>query len=197
MDARRYANTRFGRAQKTPGRHGYIAYIPKPIPRTLQLNPEIVGLLSKADAALGRLAGVCRVLPNPHLLASPYLRREAVASTRIEGTQATLLEFFEAEGSGEPPSPDVEEVAKYVKAMEFGISRLEELPISVRLLSELHEILLAGVRGRERQPGQIRTTQNWIGPPSATIADADFVPPPRQTEYPNCSPTWRGSPTRT
>jgi Fic family protein len=108
----------------------------------------------------------------------PYLRREAVASTRIEGTQASLLDVFDAEASDQPLDADVEEVVNYVRAMESGLQRLKTLPVSVRLIREMHATILAGVRGRDRQPGELRTTQNWIGPPGATIETATFVPPP-------------------
>jgi Fic family protein len=135
-------------------------------------------LLADAEAALGRLAGAGRLLPDPHLLVRPYLRREAVASTRIEGTQASLAEVFDAEASDRPFDADVEEVVNYVRAMERGLDRLASLPLSVRLLREMHAVLLAGVRGRERQPGELRTTQNWIGPAGVTIETATFVPPP-------------------
>jgi Fic family protein len=101
-----------------------------------------------------------------------------VASTRIEGTQAALAEVFDAEASDLPLGPDVEEVINYVTAMEAGLQRLADLPVSTRLIREMHGLILAGVRGRERQPGELRTTQNWIGPPGATIETATFVPPP-------------------
>lgn len=134
--------------------------------------------LADAEAALGRLAGAGRLLPDPQLLVQPYLRREALASTRIEGTQASLAEVFDAALSDQPLGADVEEVMNYVQAMEVGLVRLEQLPISGRLLREMHAVILDGVRGRDRQPGEFRTTQNWIGSPGATIETATFVPPP-------------------
>jgi Fic family protein len=134
--------------------------------------------LADAEAALGRLAGAGRLLPVPHLLVRPYLRREAVASTRIEGTQASLVEVFDAEASDQPFDADIEEVVNYVVAMETGLERLATLPVSVRLIREMHAVLLAGVRGRDRQPGELRSSQNWIGSPGATIETATFVPPP-------------------
>ncbi len=178
MDAERFADTSFGAAQRTVGPHGYTAYFPKPIPRRLPISDENLLKLSDAEAALGRLAGAGRLLPHPHLLVRPYLRREAVASTRIEGTQASLLEVFDAEASDQPLGADVEEVVNYVRAMESGLQRLETLPVSTRLIREMHAIILAGVRGRDRQPGELRSTQNWIGPSGATIETATFVPPP-------------------
>lgn len=178
MDPGRYADTPFGGARKTVGRHGYVAYFPRPIPRSVQISAPNLMRLADAEAALGRLAGAGRLLAHPHLLVQPYLRREAVASTRIEGTQASLIEVFDAEANDEPFTADIEEVVNYVRAMETGLQRLRTLPLSARLIREMHAVILAGVRGRDRQPGRIRTTQNWIGPPGATIESATFVPPP-------------------
>ena len=178
MDLDRYSTTDFGAARRTRGRHGYVAYFPRPIPRRIEISSSNLLKLADAEAALGRLAGAGRLLPDPQLLIQPYLRREALASTRIEGTQASLTEVYEAEASDQPLGADVEEVVNYVVAMRAGLERLAELPISVRLLRELHAQILAGVRGRDRQPGQLRTTQNWIGAPGATIDTATFVPPP-------------------
>lgn len=178
MDAERFADTPFGRALRTPGPHGYVAYAPRAIPRTLDISPGNLLRLADAEAALGRLAGAGRLLPHPHLLVRPYLRREALASTRIEGTQASLFDVFDAEANEQPLTADVEEVVNYVRAMETGFLRLQVLPMSTRLIREMHGVILAGVRGRDRQPGEIRSTQNWIGPPGATIETATFVPPP-------------------
>ena len=178
MDLGRYEPTPFGRARRTGGRHGYVAYFPEPIPRALDLPLSTLRLLGDAEAALGQLAGLGRVLRNPNLLLRPYLLREALASTRIEGTRATMVEVFETEAGGDPPNADVEEVVKYVEAMEWGLSQLERLPLSVRLLRQMHGKLMAGVRGRERSPGELRTSQNWIGAPGSTIGTAEFVPPP-------------------
>lgn len=178
VEASRFASTPFGSARRTPGRHGYVAYFPRPIPRSVEISTENLLRLADAEAALGRLAGAGRLLPHPLLLVRPYLRREAVASTRIEGTQASLLEVFDAEAGEQPLNADVEEVVNYVHAMETGLQRLRTLPVSTRLLREMHAVILAGVRGRDRQPGEIRSTQNWIGPPGATIETATFVPPP-------------------
>ena len=130
------------------------------------------------EAALGRLAGAGRLLGNPQLLIYPYLRREAVSSTRIEGTQASLSDIFDAEADGRPASGEIEEVVNYIQAMELGIGRLPELPLSLRLMCEMHSVILTGVRGAERLPGEVRRTQNWVGNPDATVATALFVPPP-------------------
>lgn len=178
MDASAYQKTPFGCARRTPGTYGYVAYFPAAIPRTVPIAGENLLRLADAEAALGRLAGAGRLLPHPQLLVGPYLRREAVASTRIEGTQASLVEVFDAEAGDLPLGPDVEEVINYVHAMEAGLVRLTTLPISTRLIREMHSVILAGVRGRELQPGTVRTTQNWIGSAGATIETATFVPPP-------------------
>lgn len=178
MEFDQYASTDFGRAKRTPGQHGYVAYHPGTIPRSIEISSQNVMRLSDAEAALGRLAGAGRLLPDPQLLVQPYLRREALASTRIEGTQASLTEVFDAALSDQPLGADVEEVMNYVQAMEAGLARLEQLPISSRLLREMHAVILDGVRGRDRQPGEFRSTQNWIGSPGATIETATFVPPP-------------------
>jgi Fic family protein len=173
-----FADTPFGSARRTGGRNGYVAFFPVPIPRELPVSSPNLLRLADAEAALGRLAGAGRLLPEPQLLVRPYLRREAVASTRIEGTQASLLEVFDAEASGQPLGADVEEVVNYVRAMELGLQRLASLPLSTRLIREMHAMILAGVRGQQRQPGELRTTQNWIGSQGATIETAAFVPPP-------------------
>jgi Fic family protein len=178
MDTARYKDTPFGRAQRTPGRHGYVAYFPRPLVRQVPMSAENLMRIADAEAALGRLAGAGRLLPDPQLLVAPYLRREALASTRIEGTQASLVDVFDAEAGDEPLGADVEEVVNYVRAMELGLARLETLPLSTRLIREMHAVILAGVRGRDRQPGELRTSQNWIGSPGATVETATFVPPP-------------------
>lgn len=178
MEIEKHKPTLFGEARRVPGRHGYVAYFPAPIPRALDLPASSVSLLADAEAALGQLAAVGRFLPNPDLLIRPYLLREALSSTRIEGTQASLAEILETDAAGGAPNADVEEVVNYVAAMRWGLERLDELPISTRLLCEMHRRLMAGVRGRERAPGELRQSQNWIGAPGSTIQTADFVPPP-------------------
>ena len=167
-----------GRLIKTSS--DYWAFIPHPLPPQLTLTWELVKQLSEADRALSELAGVARTLPNPHLLIGPFTRREAVLSSRIEGTQASLsdLLFFEASGSVDPKAPDVQEVSNYVKAMEYGLARLKKFPVSLRLFRELHEQLMAGVRGDHLIPGEFRRSQDWIGPPGCTLMDATYVPPP-------------------
>ena len=132
---------------------------------------------------MGRLAGEGQRLPNPHVLIRPFIRREAVFSSRIEGTQSTLGELLAAEAGATPNrSPeDLREVANYVVALEYGIERLKTLPLSLRLVRELHEKLMAGVRGDHATPGEFRRTQNWIGRPGCTLSDASYIPPPPDT----------------
>jgi Fic family protein len=161
---------------------GHWAYVPAPLPPKLDYGPRLVAALSEADRALGELAGLGRTLPNPYLLARPFLRREAVLSSRIEGTRASLVDLFAFEAEpplfGEPErQDDVQEVRNYVRATEHGIGRLEELPISQRLLREMHAVLMEGVRGAQRDPGEFRRVQNWIGPPGAGSEEATYVPP--------------------
>jgi Fic family protein len=178
MELEKYPPTPFGQARRTPGRHGYVAYFPAPIPRALELPAATVRLLADAEGELGRLAGVGSLMPNPDLLIRPYLLREALSSTRIEGTQASMAEVFETDAVDGTPNADVEEVVNYVAAMRWGIKRLAELPFSTRLVCEMHRHLTAGVRGRQLAPGELRTSQNWIGAPGSTIETAQFVPPP-------------------
>lgn len=184
-----YSTTLFGEARRTPGRHGYVAYFPALIPRSISLPAPTIRLLADAEAALGTLSGVGQLVPNPYLLIRPYLLREALASTRIEGTQASLFDVLEMEATGEAPNADVEEVLNYIEALEWGLAQIDRLPLSVRLLRELHRRLLAGVRGRERMPGEFRTSQNWIGAGNSTIETARFVPPPPD-ELPDLLGDW-------
>lgn len=177
MDPTRFEASEFGSATKTPGPHGYWAYHPNQLPPAYQLKPETVLLLSEADRALGRLAGAGRLLPNPHLLIQPYVAREALASSRIEGTHASLSDVFDAEARDAAEGPVVE-VTNYIRALEHGLQRLETLPVSRRLICETHEVLMKGARGQERLPGQVRSSQNWIGSPDNRPETAVFVPPP-------------------
>jgi Fic family protein len=144
------------------------------------VDPELTRLLSDADRALGRLDGVTSILPNPGLFVAMYVRQEAVLSSQIEGTQSTLEDVLQFEiGARRQTRPrDVEEVVNYVRAMNFGLERLKELPLCLRLIREIHAKLLEGVRGSHRTPGEFRNTQNWIGPENCTLNNATFVPPP-------------------
>lgn len=178
MNAADFPRTAFGEARRTVGPHAYVAYYPARLPRSFELPAQLVSLLAEAEAALGRLAGVGQLLPNPHLLIRPYVLREALASTMIEGTQASLAEIFELDAAGDQPNADVEEVLAYVDALEWAVTEAPRLPLSNRMLLETHRRLLHGVRAAERRPGEFRTTQNWIGRPGSTIQTAGFVPPP-------------------
>ncbi|HEX5135913.1 MAG TPA: Fic family protein [Planctomycetota bacterium] len=162
------------------GRGGYRAYLPAPLPPAIVWGADLAKALSRADRAIGQLAGEGRRLPNPHLLIRPFVAREAVLSSRIEGTQATLGELLAAEaGAAVDRSPeDLREVANYVVALEYGVRRRRKLPLSLRLVRELHEKLMRGVRGDMATPGEFRRSQNWIGRPGSTLATATFVPPP-------------------
>ncbi|MCP1535711.1 Fic family protein [Methylorubrum extorquens] len=161
---------------------GYSAFIPEDLPPNppIDFDGEMQTLLSKADRALGRLDGSIQTLPNPDLFVFMYVRKEAVLSSQIEGTQSSLDDILEVEAKVlERRHPnDVDEVLNYVSSMKYGLERLETLPLSVRLITEIHERLLNSVRGREKNPGEIRRTQNWIGPTGCTLRDAIFVPPP-------------------
>ena len=155
--------------QCVPTSGGYFAFQPAPLPPRLEVDWALASLISEADRAMAELSGAGQLLPNPHLLIRPYLRREAILSSRIENTIADMeeLALFEAQDEEEPKRPDVREVANYVRAMETGLAQLTSLPISSRLICDLHGILLGGVRGGEgsKTPGEYRRSQNWIGKP--------------------------------
>jgi Fic family protein len=169
----------------------YAAFVPAPLPPKLDWTPRLIRVLSDADRMIGKLAGEGGRLPNPHILMRPFLQREAVLSSKIEGTQATLGELLAAEaGVAVDRSPDdLREVGNYVVALEHGILRLKELPLCVRIIRELHEKLMTGVRGQQATPGRFRKIQNWIGKPGSTLATASFVPPPPD-EVETCLAAW-------
>lgn len=163
------------------GELAYEAFVPNPLAPPLALDEDLFRALSDADRAVGELSGLGRTLSNPDLLISPFIRKEAVLSSKIEGTQATLTDLYlleagadKAQESGE----DAHEVLNYVAALRYGLERISNLPVSARLIRELHERLMSGVRGQERNPGEFRTTQNWIGAPGSLLANASYVPPP-------------------
>src|SRR5574337_1016787 len=179
MNPENFRSPKVGKVIRTP--QGYWAFIPASLPPDLVFDADLVLGLSRADAALSELSGLGRHLPNPHLLIAPYVRREAVLSSRIEGTRATLSDLLMEEvgaraANGDPD--DVREVRNYVTALEYGLERLESLPLSLRLVRELHEHLMRGVRGERATPGEFRRSQNWIGPPGSTPETAPYVPPP-------------------
>jgi Fic family protein len=179
VDASLFVAHDWGRVISTGGPAAYAAFVPHPLPRQLPLDAGVVMKLSEADAALGRLAGSGRLLPYPHLLVNAYITREAVSSSRIEGTQASVTEVFDAAVTGETKRDDIREVRNYVRSLEHGVTRLgEDFPLSLRLIREMHEILVQGVRGHETTPGEFRRSQNWIESPDNRPATARFVPPP-------------------
>jgi Fic family protein len=169
-----------GRIITTP--EGHSAFVPDPLPPAMLLGSLPVKLVEEASRALGELVGVGRRLPNPHMLIRPFLRQEAILSSRIEGTHTTPKELllFEISPNVSPSTPDVREVSNYVKALEYGLAGLNELPVCLRLIRELHAKLLKGVRGADRRPGEFRSIQNYISQPGRQIQDARFVPPPPQ-----------------
>ena len=150
---------------------------PKP---PVRITNELQQLLSEADRALGRLDGSIHILPDADIFVYMYVRNEAVLSSQIEGTQSSLQDLLAAEAKILTPNrpSDTAEVINYVRAMNYGLSRLSELPLSTRLICEIHGELLRGVRGSHLTPGKLRTSQNWIGPQGCTLHEADFVPPP-------------------
>ena len=156
---------------------GLVAFSPHPLPREIDLTPSLVYVLDEASRAVATLSGVGETIPNPRLLTAPFMRREAVLSSRIEGTQASLSDLFEYEAS-QRPKGDVLEVHNYLRSMEQGIELLEQLPICVRLVNDLHSTLLRGVRGADKRPGEIRNRQVWLGAERTPIEDARYVPPP-------------------
>ena len=161
---------------------GYRAFIPNALPPNpdIAFDGELRTLLSNADRDIARLDAISTLLPNPDLFVAMYVRHEAVLSSQIEGTQSTLEDVlaFEAQGTSNDTPKDVEEVVNYVRAMNHGLRRLDELPLSLRLLCEIHGELMHNVRGGEKTPGAFRTSQNWIGPDGSSLATASFVPPP-------------------
>ncbi|MHC4885444.1 MAG: Fic family protein [Planctomycetota bacterium] len=167
-----------GRLIRCP--EGYRAFMPAALPPKLDWTVPLVKSLSDADRAVGQLAGEGSRLPNPHLLMRPFLQREAVLSSKIEGTQATLGELLAAEAGVEVErSPEeMREVANYVAAMEHGMQQLQKVPLSLRLVRSIHEKLMQGARGGHATPGEFRRSQNWIGPPGSTLKTASYVPPP-------------------
>jgi Fic family protein len=169
---------RAGRYVRQPA--GYRAFIPSPLPPDppVRIDAGMQLLLSDADRALGRLDGSIKTLPNHDLFVYMYVRKEAVLSSQIEGTQSSLQDLLAAEAKVAGTPKDVGEVVNYVAAMNHGLSQLESLPVSTRLIKSIHRKLIENTRGGRLTPGETRTSQNWIGAQGSTIADATFVPPP-------------------
>lgn len=160
---------------------GYKSFVPAKLPPDppIQFDAEMQTLLSSADRKLGRLDGVTQILPNPELFVAMYVKKEAVLSSQIEGTQASFVDVLSAEynQADDQRRDDVSEVVNYVNAMNWGLDRLGEFPLSLRLIRNIHAKLLQNTRGSHRNPGEFRTSQNWIGPAGCTLNTATFVPP--------------------
>ena len=179
MDPSKFQASSSGQVVRQP--QGYWAFLPAPLPPALNFSPALVSALSAADQALGELRGLGGALANPNLLNRPLARQEAVLSSRIEGTRASLDDLLAYEAtqlSFLEPGSDVREVHNYVRALEYGLERINTLPVSLRLIRELHARLIEGVRGDVWTPGEFRRSQNWIGPAGSTLETALYVPPP-------------------
>lgn len=174
----------------------HFAFVPDPLPPDLNLDIDLVNALINAERALAKLSGLGWNMQNPQLLINQFLRREAVLSSKIEGTVSDITDLYayqagqqlalplvEFTNKPRPSEADTKEVSNYVDALEYGLKRLKELPISQRFICELHEILMNGVRGEQARPGELRNIQVWIGKPNSTIESADYVlPPPDEME---------------
>jgi len=176
MDPAQFQHSPSGRPVRTPG--GYWAFVPNPLPPKLDWDSNLVIALSTADMAIGTVSGLGETLPNPHLLIYPFIRREAVLSSRIEGTRSSLSDLLFFEATSLERQGDVREVQNYVRAMEYGLQRIGEIPLSLRLIREIHAILLQDVRGEHATAGEFRHSQNWIGPPGCILEEATYIPPP-------------------
>ena len=191
MDPAEFASSQFGEATREPGNKWAFWYFkPATIPRSLDLTSATIKALSEADASLGRLSGLGALTRDPQLLLGPYLRREAVASSRIEGTQASLSDVLQAEASGAPSTnEDIAEVERYIRATLQGYELVKTLPLTQRLILDLHRTLLSGVRGAEKQPGELRRTPVWVGSPTDSPDTALYVPP-LPAEIPDLLQDW-------
>jgi Fic family protein len=187
MNPERYQKSTAGRlVQAWQDGTSYLAFAPNTLPPPLVLDAALFLALSEADRALGELAGLGHTMPNPNLLIGPFVRREAVLSSKIEGTQTGIADLYAYEAGQlylpgmkpSPPESDLQEVLNYVESLHYGLQRVNTLPISQRLLRELHERLMRGVRGQNATPGQFRQNQNWIGRSNDRLDQAEFIPPP-------------------
>ena len=171
---------------ETPGRliqapTGYTAYLPNPLPPALDWSNRLLSALSQAESRLAALEEVSKAFPVPLQVARPFIRKEAVLSSQIEGTRTSFEGLLSYEAGQRRPSGDpgdAREVQNYVQALDYGLERLNTLPLSTRLIREIHERLMEGVRGEWMTPGEFRRTQNWVGKPGATLETARYVPPP-------------------
>jgi Fic family protein len=178
MDPNDFSSSSPGRVLRTL--KGYWAFIPNPLPPIINWSTSLISALGEAERNLGRLASLADTLPSPHILARPFIRREAVLSSRIEGTRASIVDLYHYESaqlSFFEDTSDVREVHNYVRALDYSLKRSKTLPVSLRLIREMHGILMEGVRGEHLTPGEFRRSQNWIGPPGSTIESATIVPP--------------------
>ena len=161
---------------------GYKAFVPNPLPPDppISIDLEMLKLLSEANRAIGRLEGSTENLPNPDLFVAMYVKKEAVLSSQIEGTQASLTDVleFESKDLSHAIPEDIGEVVSYVEAINYGLKRLNTFPLSLRLIKEIHAVLMINSRGQNRTPGEFRRSQNWIGAAGSTLKTADFIPPP-------------------
>ena len=162
---------------------GYSAFIPANLPPTptLTLDKELLLNLATASTALGRLDGLASLIKDPDLFVYLYVRKEALLSAQIEGTQCSLEDILDEsaiETSGKKINPDIQEVSNYVQAINTGLKHLDKIPVSSRLIKELHALIVKGVRGANKTPGEYRQSQNWIGQHGATLMTAEYVPPP-------------------
>jgi Fic family protein len=160
---------------------GYDAYIPNrlyPDGPELQFDPELFKLISEAERALGELKSIQNFLPDKDLFISSFIKKEALLSSQIEGTESSLDEVMEADEDLSFEAKPVEEVFNYIRAMNHGLNKLHEIPFSIRLIKEIHLLLMQGVRGQEKSPGEFKKTQNWIGPGGCTLNEAVFIPAP-------------------
>lgn len=171
---------RAGTYAQQPG--GFKAFLPKPLPPVpgIRYDDELQALLSQADQAIARLDGIVTVLPNPELFIAMYVKKEALLSSQIEGTQASLEGVLEFEADMRPRDNinEIKEVVNYIKALEYGIAHIAQSPANAHLFREIHRILITSTRGSKKALGEFRRTQNWVGPPGANVFDAHFVPPP-------------------
>jgi len=179
MEAENYKNA-FGKVVQVDGVNGdqYNVFIPNPLPPNIEFDEELVLILSRAEEKLGKLSGVCLTLPSPNLLIIPYLRKEAIMSTRIEGTRISMQEVLLSEAKErEEKTKDAQEVVNYINTVNYALTKIEKSPINVELIKEMHKVLMEGVRGDDKAPGEFREVQNWIGSELSKVSDANFVPP--------------------
>ncbi len=179
MNPQDFVSPSSGKVIRSP--REYWAFVPAPLPPTLNWTAHLVSLVGEAERALAELSTIGKSFPAPHVFTGSFIRQEAVMSSRIEGTQATLEEIYQYEAGFLPasrPKSDAKEVHNYVTALDYGLSRLSTLPVSLRFICELHQRLMEGVRGEVWTPGEFRRSQNWIGPAGSTLENAPYVPPP-------------------